>query len=512
MAKGRVKGITIELNGDATGLEKALDGVDKSLSDTQKSLNDVNRLLKLDPSNVELLNQKQKLLSGSIKNTSDRLKTLKQASEQAAQTASKYDAWKAAYDPIQNEIDQTKEKLKELRNAQKEAIDSGEVDTDAYKKLQSEITETNKKLKDLKQAAKDVGTEFGNPISPKQYDALQREIIETEQKFQSLQDESDQTNSAIKKIGKGKLSQIADAAEEVEESFEEASDSASHFGDVLSAELVVSGIEAVVSTVSEITEATKEYDRIMASLEVSSQKAGYSAEETAESYNKLYGVLADDQTTATTLSNLQQLGLSQSDLNMLIDGAVGAWATYGDSIPIDGLAEAVNETIRTGTVTGTLADVLNWGSEAGETFGVTMRENTEANKDWNQSVQDAQTAEDFFNLALQEAGGQAERTNLLMQTLAEQGLQAAGQQWQDQNADIIAANQAQNDFTENMSQMSERLTPVLTTVKEGVNDLLEKFLEMTENVDLTGVQTGIQNAFDFLINTVIPKISEFFGR
>lgn len=499
MAKGRIKGITIELNGDATGLEKSLGGVDKSLSETQKNLNDVNRLLKLDPKNVELLTQKQKLLSGSVQDTSKRLETLKQASEQAAKTANNYDAWKAAYDPIQSEIDQTKEKLKELRNAKKEAEDTGETNTDAYQKLQSEITETNKKLRDLKKEAQAVNDEFGSPISASQYDALQREIIETEQKFNALQDEADDTNKALKNIKSRSLKDIVGSADDAKESLDDASESARHFGDVLSAELVVSGIESIASKVSEITGATKEYDRIMASLEVSSQKAGYSAEDTAASYEKLYGILADDQTTATTLSNLQQLGLSQSDLNTLIDGAVGAWATYGDSIPIDGLAEAINETIRTGTVTGNLADVLNWGAKEGETFGVTMRENTEANEEWNQSVKDCESAEDFFNLALQDAGSQAERTNLLMQMLADQGLVSLGEQWQDQNADMIAANQAQNDFTENMSEMSERLTPVLTTVKDGVNDLLETLLSMTENVDLSGVQTAIQNAFDFIV-------------
>lgn len=499
MAKGRIKGITIELNGDATGLEKSLGGVDKSLNETQKNLNDVNRLLKLDPKNVELLTQKQKLLSGSVQDTSKRLETLKQASEQAAKTANNYDAWKAAYDPIQSEIDQTKEKLKELRNAKKEAEDTGETNTDAYQKLQSEITETNKKLRDLKKEAQAVNDEFGSPISASQYDALQREIIETEQKFNALQDEADDTNKALKNIKSRSLKDIVGSADDAKESLDDASESARHFGDVLSAELVVSGIESIASKVSEITEATKEYDRIMASLEVSSQKAGYSAEDTAASYEKLYGILADDQTTATTLSNLQQLGLSQSDLNTLIDGAVGAWATYGDSIPIDGLAEAINETIRTGTVTGNLADVLNWGAKEGETFGVTMRENTEANEEWNQSVKDCESAEDFFNLALQDAGSQAERTNLLMQMLADQGLVSLGEQWQDQNADMIAANQAQNDFTENMSEMSERLTPVLTTVKDGVNDLLETLLSMTENVDLSVVQSAIQNAFDFIV-------------
>lgn len=509
--KGRIKGITIELGGDATGLEKALGGVDKNLNETQKSLNDVNRLLKLDPKNVELLEQKQRLLAGSVEDTSKRLETLKKANEQAAKSAEKYDAWKAAYDPIQSEIDQTKEKLRELKNAKKEAEDTGEVHTETYQNLQNEITETNRKLRELKKEAKAVNDEFGNPISSSQYDALQREIIATEQKFNSLQKEADQTSDALKKIKSGKLEDVEKAADQAEKALDEASDSASHFGDVLSAGLAISGIEGIAGAISDITEETKEYNRIMASLEVSSEKAGYSADETAESYKKLYGVLADDQTSATTLSNLQQLGLSQSDLNTLIDGAVGAWATYGDSLPIDGLAEAVNETVRTGTVTGQLADVLNWGAKEGETFGVTMRDNTEANKEWNSSVAEAQTAEDFFNLALQETGSEAERANMIMQLLADQGLVSAGEQWQEQNADMVEANKTQAEFTDNMSQMSEKLTPVVTEVKDGVNDLLGKLLEMTEGVDLSIIQNAIQNAFDFLINTVIPKIQEFWA-
>ena len=58
-------------------------------------------------------------------------------------------------------------------------------------------------------------------------------------------------------------------------------------------------------------------------------------------------MLADDQTAATTTANLQALGLSQEELNTVIEGTIGAWATYGDSIPIDGLAESINETVKT---------------------------------------------------------------------------------------------------------------------------------------------------------------------
>ena len=84
MAEGRIKGITIEIDGDVTGLNKALESTTKELRSTQKQLNDVNRLLKLDPTNTELLAQKQRLLSDTIKSTRDKLDTLKKAQEQAA--------------------------------------------------------------------------------------------------------------------------------------------------------------------------------------------------------------------------------------------------------------------------------------------------------------------------------------------------------------------------------------------------------------------------------------------
>ena len=90
-----------------------------------------------------------------------------------------------------------------------------------------------------------------------------------------------------------------------------------------------------------VAEETKEYRKIMGSLEVSSEAAGYTAEQTGEAYRRLYGVLADEQSAATTLANLQALELNQEDLLALIDNVIGGWAKYGDSIPIDSLAEAV---------------------------------------------------------------------------------------------------------------------------------------------------------------------------
>lgn len=186
----RLKGITLEIGGDTTKLSKALSGVNSDIINTKSALKDVERLLKLDPGNVELLRQKQKLLATSVKETSEKLKTLKAASEQAAKTADKYDAWKAAYDPIQKEIESTNKALLKLTAQQKEMQDCGEIDTEAYKQLQAEVENSNKKLRELREQAKAVTDEFGNPISPEQFDSLQREIVETENNLKNLQKES----------------------------------------------------------------------------------------------------------------------------------------------------------------------------------------------------------------------------------------------------------------------------------------------------------------------------------
>ena len=147
-------------------MEKALSGVDKKLYGVEQSLKDVNKLLKLDPTNTELLNQKQKLLQQSISETKNRLETLKQASEQAAKTAGNYDAWKEAYTPIQEEIVKTNEKMDKLKKSMKSMEESGQIDTEEYKKLQTEIDESSSRLKELKTQKKQVDDEFGHPISP----------------------------------------------------------------------------------------------------------------------------------------------------------------------------------------------------------------------------------------------------------------------------------------------------------------------------------------------------------
>ena len=181
-------------------MEKALSGVDKKLYGVEQSLKDVNKLLKLDPTNTELLNQKQKLLQQSISETKNRLETLKQASEQAAKTAGNYDTWKEAYTPIQEEIVKTNEKMDKLKKSMKSMEESGQIDTEEYKKLQTEVDQSSDRLKELKAQKKQVDDEFGQPISPEGFDSLQREIVETEQKLKSLKETTGSASANLAKV------------------------------------------------------------------------------------------------------------------------------------------------------------------------------------------------------------------------------------------------------------------------------------------------------------------------
>ena len=119
----RIKGITVEIGGDTTKLSKALEGVNKNIRNTQTQLKDVQKLLKLDPTNTELLSQKHKLLADAVTATKEKLETLKTAAEQANQALANGDISQEQYDALQREIIETEQ---ELQNLQTEASKSQE--------------------------------------------------------------------------------------------------------------------------------------------------------------------------------------------------------------------------------------------------------------------------------------------------------------------------------------------------------------------------------------------------
>lgn len=157
MATGRIKGITIEIGGDTTQLDKSLKAVDKSIRSTQNDLRDVNKLLKFDPKNTELLKQKQDLLGKAIKDTGDRLETLKKA--QAQMDADGVDKNSEQYKGLQREIIATEQNLKSLK---KQQADFGSVASQVLKVTGKEIQELGKKIQNV---GDDLTKKFTAPLA-----------------------------------------------------------------------------------------------------------------------------------------------------------------------------------------------------------------------------------------------------------------------------------------------------------------------------------------------------------
>ena len=156
-----IKGITIEIGGDTTGLDKALKGVNGEISKTQSNLKEVNKALKLDPSNTELLEQKQRLLGDAVKATSEKLDTLKEAQEQALDQLAKGEIGQEQYDALTREITKTEAELKKAKQAADEFSVGMEQAKVAVSKVGSAAEEVANKTRGLSTAAGGLITAIG---------------------------------------------------------------------------------------------------------------------------------------------------------------------------------------------------------------------------------------------------------------------------------------------------------------------------------------------------------------
>lgn len=290
-----------------------------------------------------------------------------------------------------------------------------DAETDLYK-MNSTLKKVSDELDDLEREARDAGDAV---------DGMGDDFDDAAKGMKKLGDEAEDAGDSLGKGGLG------GALDEIKGLL-----SGGGLGGMLSKGLavgtVVGAVKELGSALMGVVTDTQEYRKIMASLESSSQRAGYNAEQTAETYRQLYGVLGDQQTAATATANLQALGLSQQQLTQMTYGAIGAWSTYGDSIPIDSLTEAINETVQTGKVTGVFADVLNW----------------------------AGTSEDAFNETLMAANSSGERAQVVLDELARQSLPAAGEAYRENNQDIVAVNEATAEYDAAVAELGATLAPV----------------------------------------------------
>ena len=316
--------------------------------------------------------------------------------------------------------------------------------TAKHKVLQGSVEQQRERVRALTQAVEDATAAYGD--NDKRTDGYRQSLNRAKAELADLNRELQDNERYLDEASKS-ADGCAESIDEYGKAVRDADSNKDPLGNILGSlgnlkgmlagGAVVGGIKAVGDAIMSVVEDTAEYRKIMGTLEISSERAGYSAQQTADIYRTLQGVLGDTQTAATTTANLQAIGLAQEDLVTVTNAAIGAWATYGDSIPIDGLSESINETIQAGKVTGTFADVLNW----------------------------AGTSEDDFNAKLEAANGTTERANIVLQELKSQGLDQAGKAWQDANEDVVALNKATERWDGAMAQLGETLTPAAAAIK-----------------------------------------------
>lgn len=260
----------------------------------------------------------------------------------------------------------------------------------------------------------------------------------------------------------------------------------------------------------DLADATEEYRTAQGKLNTAFEAAGYGPETASKAYTEFYKILGDTDTATEASQLLANLVASEKDIATWTQIAAGVAGTFGDSLPIEGLIEAANETAKVGQVTGALADVLNWGSLAGETFGVTLRENTKANEEWNKAVTEASSAEDYFNLALQECSTESERNQLIMDALS-QGYDQASDAFYRNNEELVKTRENQalaQESTGNLGGAVQDLkNDINTDFTPAISGVVDAFADVVAGAD--GAKENLSTAISELITEYSEKLPEY---
>lgn len=252
------------------------------------------------------------------------------------------------------------------------------------------------------------------------------------------------------------------------------------FGDKMKGVLAGISVAAIAASINELVSVTNEFQEDMGKLSVAAQQNSVSTDAANGAYRDMVGILGETDQSVEAVNHLFALcGDNTQALSDWTNIASGVYATFGDSLPLEGLTEAANETAKVGQVTGPLADAINWASEAAVQQGVALSGNQAAVDAYNSALASGATQEDAFNAALAACSTEQERAQLITDTL--NGVYAeAGDQYQQTNADVIAYRQSQSDLTEAMSSLGQTFMPIVT----GLTDVATMLL--------SGVQPAVQ--------------------
>lgn len=241
--------------------------------------------------------------------------------------------------------------------------------------------------------------------------------------------------------------------------------------------LVTAAAGVAVGGLLALEQSTEEYRQAMGRLNTAFETAGYGADVAQQAYSAFYGILGDTDTATEASQLLAQLADSAEDVSVWTDIAAGVNGTFGDSLPIESLIEAANETAKVGRVTGTLADALNW-------VGI---------------------SEDEFNEKLAACSDESQRNQLIMQTLSAQYDEASDAFYRNNEALVESRN--------NQAQLDAALASLGATVASVKNSVLSELIPSISGIAtaFNGILSGTAGAEQQLSQAVGGLVSSVAG-
>ena len=403
---------------------------------------------------------------------------------------------RVAQQRIAQQIDQTNSAMESMRSA------SAQAET-ALGKLGTEVSEQEGDLAQLKRRYNEVAAEQG--ASSTEARQLASQISKTSTELQE---------------NRTKLQQASTAADQFDRSLDGVGDSARDAGsdlgtmDIALGDFISDTAQSAIGSITSLEESTRQYRNEQSKLEAVAATSGQSIDVLREGYSNLYAITGDETLASTATLNMSAMGVSAQDQATLVNAAAGAWAAYGDSIPLDGLLESINETTRAGQVTGSFADALNWSSMSSEAMADALDNTGKAGSVFRKSIQDGMTAEDAFNEALKTCNTTAERQALVTQFM-DVAYGELGETYQSANADVIAANDAQRNLADAQARLGETFAPISTGIQNvmasGLNWLVDTALPwLVTNLPvlapiIAGVGAGLGTWF--VLTTIVPAVT-----
>lgn len=397
---------------------------------------------------------------------------------------------------VKKKLDDTEEGLDGLGEKQKETQKETEKTTSKFEELANAIEKQEKELRDLKGEYTQAIINFGKGSA---------EAKVLEDKMTSLNSELSKNKETFSKAANeaGKLSEALDENEKSFGTTEAAI--ASFVGNALSN--LASKVVETIGNIAALADETREYREDMAKLDTAFTDAGHTTETAQKAYDDFYKLLGESDRSVEAVNHLAELTKNTEEVAKWSTIAAGVTAKFGDSLPIEGLTEAANETAKVGAVTGPFADALNWASAESSVFADALGGNDKALKAFNKAVKDGENVEDAFSAALAEMSTEQERSTAITSTL--NGLYAeAGNEYNKLTANAQAARDATNNMEQAQARLGETIEPVTTAWTNLKANALQWFID-NWNVVVAGL-AGITTALILLnAKTIAQTVSQW---